>query len=335
MGLMEFRPFFRVEVDGQDISGILAPRLVSLTLTDAAGVQSDQVQITLSDTTLFSRLAEPQTGAEIRVWLGYPLRLKYMGMFTADSVEVEGPPDRMIITGLATINGETTSGKTALTDQKKRSWPVGTTISAMVEKIAGEHGLEPAVSKSLADLALPHMDQIDESDMNLLSRVARDFDAIAKPGDGRIVMAKRGESLTASGQPMPILLLTQKKVSRWRYRNSVKAKTGSVVAVYQDLAKGVPQERTAGEGEPVRRLKRRFPNKDVAQTAADSEFQKQQRAGRSLLVAMPGDPDAMAEGKLLAAGFRSYIDGEWLITRATHSLDSGGYRTSVETEPME
>jgi len=255
-------------------------------------------------------------------------------MFTADSVEVEGSPDRMIITGLATTNGETTSGKTALTDQKKRSWPEGTTISAMVEKIAGEHGLEPAVSNSLSDLALPHIDQIDESDINLLSRVARDHDAIAKPGDGRIIMAKRGESLTASGQPMPTLLLTQKKVSRWRYRNRVKAKAGSVVAVYQDLAKGKPQERTAGEGEPVRRLKRRFPNKDAAQTAADSELQKLRRAGRSLLIAMPGDPDAMAEGKLLARGFRSYIDGEWLITRATHNLDSGGYRTSIETEPL-
>jgi phage protein D len=74
---------------------------------------------------------------------------------------------------------------------------------------------------------------------------------------------------------------------------------------------------------------------DAAQTAADSEFQKLQRAGRSLLITMPGDPDAMAEGKLLAAGFRSYIDGEWLITRATHNLDSGGYRTSIEAEPME
>ena len=134
---------------------------------------------------------------------------------------------------------------------------------------------------------------------------------------------------------MPTLLLTQKKVSRWRYRNSVKAKAGSVVAVYQDLAKGKPQERTAGEGEPVRRLRRRFSNKDAAQTAADSELQKLMRAGRSLSVSMKGDPDAMAEGKLLAAGFRSYADGVWLITRATHSLDSGGYRTRVESEPME
>jgi hypothetical protein len=334
MGLMDFRPFFRVLVDGKDISSTLAPRLVSLTLTDAAGVQSDQVQITLSDTTLFAKLAEPKAGAEIRVWLGYPLQLKYMGLFTADSVEVAGPPDQMTITGVASVNGETSGGKTALTDQKKRSWPIGTTIGVMVTKIAGEHSLEHAVSESLAELALPHIDQIDESDINLLSRVARDHDAIAKPGNGRLVMAKRGESLTASGKPMPVLALTPKKVSRWRYRNSTREKAGSVVAVYQDLGQGKPVECTAGEGEPVQRIKRRFPNQAAAQKAAEAELQRLQRAGRSLSVSMPGDPDAMAEAKLRAAGFRPYVDGEWLITKATHSLDSGGYRTSVEAEPL-
>ena len=59
MGLTDFRPFMRVEVDGDDITGILSPRLSSLTLTDAAGVQSDQVQIVLSDTELFGRIEEP------------------------------------------------------------------------------------------------------------------------------------------------------------------------------------------------------------------------------------------------------------------------------------
>jgi phage protein D len=334
MGLIDFKPFFRVEVDGKDISNVLAPRLVSLSLTDAAGVQSDQVRITLSDTTLFGRLAEPKAGAEIRVWLGYAFQLKYMGLFVADSVTVGGPPDQMTITGTASVNGETTSGKTALTDQKKRSWPSGTTISALVQKIAGEHGLKPAVSESLAKVALSHIDQIDESDINLLSRIARDHDAIAKPGNGRLIMAKRGESLTASGAPMPVLSITPKKISRWRYQNSTREKAGSVVAVYQDHGKGKPIECTAGDSEPKQRLKRRFPNKDAAEQAAASELQRLKRAGRGLSVTMPGDPDAMAEAKLSVAGFRSYVDGEWLITKAEHNLDSGGYRTAITAEPL-
>ncbi len=331
---MDFRPFFRVTVDGNDISGILAPRLVSLSITDGAGVQSDTVQITLSDTQIFGKLEEPSAGAEIKVWLGFPMQLAYMGMFIADTVEVAGPPDAMTITGQASVNGETTSGKTALTDQKKRSWPEGTTIAQLVEKIAGEHGLEPMVSESLRAEKLPHIDQIDESDINLLSRVARDFDAIAKPGNGRLIMTRRGESVTASGQPMPVVQLHKKGVTEWRYTNSLREKVGQVIATTQDLKGGKPLEVTAGDGTPILRLKRRYPDKDTAQRSADAELKRAGRAGRTLSITMPGNPDAVAEARLQASGFRSYIDGEWLISRAVHSLDSGGYRTAITAEQL-
>ena len=335
MGLMEFLPMFRVEVDGENISRVLAPRMSSLTVTDGAGVQSDQVTMVLSDTGLFGRLQEPRQGAEIKVWMGYPLQLHYMGLFIADSFQIQGPPDQVTITGSASINGETTSGKTALTDQKKRSWPAGTKIGALVAKIAGEHGLQSSVSRSLVELALPHIDQIDESDMNLLSRIARDHDAIAKPGNGRLIMAKRGESLTASGKPMPELKVSLGDVSSWTYNSTLRGQAGAVIASYQDLGKGAQQECKAGEGIPVMRLKRRFPNKAAAQKAADSEFSRLKRAGRSLSISMKGNPEAKAEARLIPSHFRSYVDQPWLITQAVHSLDSGGYRSSISAEPLE
>ncbi len=30
--------------------------------------------------------------------------------------------------------------------------------------------------------------------------------------------------------------------------------------------------------------------------------------------------------------FREGIDGRWIVTRVTHLLDAGGYRTEVEAE---
>ena len=335
MGLVDFLPMFKVEVDGKNITKVLAPRLSSLTVTDGAGVQSDQVSLTLSDTGLFKRLQEPRQGAEIKVWMGYPFQLEYMGLFIADGFQIQGPPDQVIITGSASINGETTSGKTALTDQKKRSWPAGTKLGDMVKKVALEHGLQSSVSQSLLTVALPHIDQIDESDMNLLSRVAREHDAIAKPGNGRLIMAKRGESLTASGKPMPELEITPSDVSTWTYNNNLRARTGAVIATYQDLGQGKQQECQAGDGAPVRRLKRRYPNKAAAEQAAKSELSRLQRAGRSLSVSMKGNAQAKAEARLLPRKFRSYIDEPWLITQAVHTLDSGGYRTSVTAEPVE
>lgn len=331
---MEFRPFFRITVDDQDISADLTPRLVSLQITDGAGVQSDQLQITLSDTQPLARFAEPRAGAEIRVWLGYPLRLQFMGLFIADTIEITGPPDEMVITAIASINGETTSGKTALTDQKTRSWPAGTTVAQLVETIAGEHGLTPLISDSLRAERLPHLDQIDESDMNLLSRIARDLDAIAKPGNGHMILTRRGESRTASGQPMPSLQIRAGQVTNWRYSNSLRERVGRVVATYQDHGRGAPVEVTAGSKSPTQRLKRRFPDAQTAGRAATSELNRLTRAGRRLSLTLPGHPDAVAEARLEATGFRSYVDGEWLITQVVHSLDSGGFSTAITAETL-
>jgi Bacteriophage probable baseplate hub protein len=335
VGLMDFKPAFRVEVDGEDITGILSKRLVSLQLSDAAGVQSDRVTITLSDTSSFARLEEPPTGAEVKVWLGYGLRPKYMGLFIADRVEIGGPPDQMTISAVASVHGETSSGKTAITEQRSRSWPADTSLGSLVQKIAGEHGMRAAVSGSLADIKLPHIDQVDESDIHLLSRLARDLDAIAKPGDGQLILAKRGESLTVSGQPMPTIPVALGDVSSWRSSRSLRESAGQVVAVWQDLDTGTPVECFAGSGKPITRLRDRYPSREAAQRAADAEYRRAARAGRNLQLQTPGNPDLVAEARVNLSGFRSYLDGSWLVTRVEHSLDSGGYRCSVVCEPPE
>ncbi|OIQ43073.1 MAG: hypothetical protein BM560_02535 [Roseobacter sp. MedPE-SWde] len=195
--------------------------------------------------------------------------------------------------------------------------------------------MKSSVSQSLTTVALPHIDQIDESDMNLLSRIARNHDAIAKPGNGRLIIAKRGESLTASGEPMPELKVSLGDVSNWTYSNTLRGQAGTVIASYQDLGKGAQLECKAGDGAPALRLKRRFPNKAAAQKAADSELSRLRRAGRSLSISMKGSPDAKAEARLILRHFRSYVEQPWLITQAVHTVDSGGYRTSVTAEPVE
>jgi len=332
MGLTDWKPAFDVIVNGTNVTSIFASRLSSITLTDEAGVQSDTVEISLTDHLPYAKLEIPPNGAEIEVALGYMFKLKYMGLFIADSVELGGPPDLMRISGVASVNGTTSGGKTALTEQKNRSWPEGTTVSTLVSTIAGEHGLKPAVSESIASITLPHLDQTDESDINLLTRVALDIDAIAKPGGGFLGMFQRGESKTASGQDMPRLSLIPSQVSRWRFRRSLRDPAGQVIAVWRDQSAAADVEVIAGDGKPVRRLKRRFPTQDAAQRAADAEYRRSQRAGMTVSISLPGDPDLVAEARLVLSGFRHSVDGEWLITRVTHTIDSGGYRCDVEGE---
>jgi len=335
VGLTEFLPRARVVVNGEDITSVLWARLASLTIVDEAGVTSDRAEIELADHQPLHRLILPPTGAEIAIALGYDVRMRDMGLFVADEIEIEGPPDRLRIRAAASPHGATPAGKTALPSQKTRSWPAGTTIGDLVATLAAEHGLTPAVSASLKGTVLPHLDQIAESDINLLSRLARTVDAIAAPKAGRLVVARRGESLTASGQEMPRVQLGRGDLTSWRMQQSLRAPAGQVVAVWRDKAASADVEVTAGEGEPVRRLRETWPTKAAAEAAARAEYRRAQREGTQLSLTLPGDPDLVAEARLVVSGVRAGVDGEWLVTRVEHRLDQGGYRCSVRAEVPE
>lgn len=121
-------------------------------------------------------------------------------------------------------------------------------------------------------------------------------------------------------------------MSRWNYRQSLRQPAGKVIAVCRDHGAAQDIEVTAGDGDPVRRLKQRFPNEAEAQSAADAEYKRSQRAGTTVSLTLPGDPDLVAEARLTLAGFRDGVDREWLITSVTHTIDSGGYRCDVSAE---
>lgn len=332
MGLGDWEPAFSVTVDGQDITTLVASRLSSMTVTDVAGVESDTLSLVLTDHLPFQRLIIPPTGAEIRAALGYRFRIRDMGLFIADSVDLSGPPDVMTIAASASVHGMTPSGKTALTAQKTRSWSLGTTLGDLTAKIADEHGLEPFVSAGMAGIALPHIDQIDESDIALLTRIARERDAVVKPGGGGIVVAQRGESVTAKGEAMPVVALRERDVTSWSTSISLRAPADKVVAIHHDRDMAEDIEETAGSGESERRLTRRYPDAVTAQAAADAEFKGARRRGAQLSLRLPGDPDIVAEARLILSGFRPGVNGAWLITRAVHTIGGGGYSTSVTAE---
>ena len=89
-------PDFRLQIDGTDITSLAAPRLESLTLTDARGFQVDTLDIALSDHD--GKLAIPRRGAKVRLYVGWtdsPLEDK--GEYLVDEVEHAGAPDHLTI----------------------------------------------------------------------------------------------------------------------------------------------------------------------------------------------------------------------------------------------
>lgn len=334
MGLIEnIKPEFRVLANGGDITALVNDRLISMAYTDEAGMESDVLEIALSDHDPANPLRIPPKGAELELFMGYDGLAQRVGLFICDEIELSGEPGEMNIRARAAPYDKSPKGKANLQSQKTRSWPKGTKLGDMVAKIAKEHGLEPAVSKSLKAIPLPHIDQADESNINLLVRVAKKYDAVVKPAGGKLVLAKRGESKTVSGGQLPVAIVTLNEKTRWRMLQASRDTGGLVVAYYHATKAAKRHEVKVGSGEPVRRLKMYFPTKEMALAAAKAEHSKRERGTSTLQLSLPGRPSVVAEAKLALVGWHPDVPVDWIIKRVAHRITpGGGYTMDIEAE---
>ena len=326
------RPDYKLLANSTDITALIRERLISLRFTDEAGLQSDALEISLADDDPDEPIAMPPTGAELELFLGYDGKADRMGLFVVDEIELEGWPGVMTIRAHAAPFDQSKGGKNTLQSQKTRSWAKDTKLGDLVKKIAKEHRLEPAVSASLATIPLPHMDQSDESDMHFLVRVARKYDAVVKPASGKLVIAKRGETKSVSGQQLPTITLKPADVKGWRVTQAKRENSGMVVAYYHQTKKAKRTEVKVGAGEPVTRLRMHYPTQAMAKAAAQAELDKRSRGEVTLSVDVIGRTDLMAEAPLTTAGFRDGVNGNWIITRVEHELTNDGYVCSIDAE---
>lgn len=333
MGLTGIAPAWRIVANQADITATIADRFKSLTLTDAMGMESDLLEITLADDDPLRPVAIPPTGAELEVFLGYDGITMPMGLFVCDEVELAGWPGEMTIRARAAVYDKSKGGKTHLQTQKNRSWAAGTKLGDLVAKIANEHGMEPKVADSLKSIALPHIDQADESDLNLLLRLAKKYDAVVKPAAGKLVVAKRGESKSVGGEALAPVFLSPGDCAAFRMVLSKRETAGMVVAYWHAVKQSKRNEVKVGSGEPVRRLKQYYPTEEMALAAARADLARRQRGEQTISLSVVGHPAIAAECPLILAGFRPDVDGDWLISRVTHRLDkSSGYVCDVEGE---
>jgi uncharacterized protein len=326
-------PCFALTANDSDITAVILDRFVSLSLTDETGENSDKLEIVLADHDPAKRIKVPPRGAELALSLGYDGVLVPKGIFVCDGVSVKGYPEQMTIHANAAPWDQTPKGKVDFQSHKTRSWKAGTTIGAMVAKIAQEHGMAALVSPALSSVVLPHFDQSEESDMNLLLRIAKKYDAIAKPAGGKLIFTKRGDATNVAGTALPKIAVDRADAGAYQWDVSTRESAGTVVAYYHEKRAAKRHEVSVGAGEPVKRIKQYFPTQDMALAAAKAELARRARGSFKFSVNMPGVPALSAECLLDVTGYRDEINGEWLVKRVEHTADkAGAYRCIVDCE---
>ena len=320
---MGLKPCFSVIANETDITSIISDLYEYISITDGTGYESDTCEISLIDDPI-RPIELPKKGAELRISMGYDLAMVDMGLFIVSEVSLSGPPEKMVIRGRAVPQLTSKNGITSLASQKTRSWPKDTTISAVVSKIAKEHGLDSLVSEAVAQIKLPHFDQSDESDLNFLLRIAKRYDAVCKPAGGKLLFVKRGDI------DLPTLTLAKEEVSDWEMTSSTSDSAGTVIAYWHDKKGAKKHEVKIGDGEPVKRLRHIYQDAKSAQSAAQASLDQARRSEEKLSLSLPGNPEISAEKPLTLIHFRDGIAGDWVIEQCTHSIDKeAGFKTTV------
>jgi uncharacterized protein len=313
------------DAPGTNISALIRDRLVSLTVTDEAGVSADRLELELDDRD--GRLEMPARGLVLTVQLGMSTEsLMPVGRFAVDHVRLSGPVRRMIVEAHAADLGASIRAPRTRALQ-------GVTLGALVATIAGEHGLTPACSPDLAGHSWPQVVQNGESDINLLTRLARGLDATAKATDGVLVVAKRGAGTNAAGQALPVTALAAQDLTEWEWRRTERDSYGAVTARWRDVRGGRTESLTLGSGKPERTLRRIHGTEAEARRAAQAALDEARR-GESLELTLAGfGAGCFAGARIRVTGLRGEADGTWHLKRVEHRLDRAlTTRLSAERE---
>lgn len=318
-------PEYRILADDNDVTASFRGQLVSMTITDKQGTDSDELEFIVSDAG--GRVVLPRRGVMIRVaigWQGQPLTDK--GTYQVDEVEHSGPPDQVRVKGRAAqMQGKIKS-------QRDDSY-TGQTLGQILTAVAQRHGIKPAIDPTLAAQPIAHIDQTNESDLNFITRLGKDYGATATVKDGRLVFLPAGSGQSASGKPLPPATLTRRQgVSHSFTISDREGGDSGVQAQWRDLGAAETKTAVAGSTDgPVKTLKTVYPTPAEATAAAMAVKTEAKRKQREIRITCDrGMPELIAGQPIRLSGFRAEI-GEvpWVVEECTHILTGDqGLQTS-------
>ncbi|MDN8137304.1 contractile injection system protein, VgrG/Pvc8 family [Acinetobacter baumannii] len=320
-------PIYRLEVDGNDISPLVVDRLISLSIKDNRGLVVDSVDIDLDDSD--GQLEIPPEGAIIQVWIGWSnTGLVDKGKYKVESVTHRGAPD---VLSISAFSNDVSEG---LKQKRERSFS-NKTIQVIFETVGAEYALKTIVHDTLANRVISYIAQ-NESDANLITRIADEHDAIATVKNGHLILLPRGASQTVSGLPLPTAQIFRSDGDGHNYTTGTGTdRITGVKAFYYDAGKSKKLYVVIGDNEEnLKEIRYVHRDKKTAELACQAEFNRCKRSSQKLSYTFAfGQPELIPEQEFVFTGLKPQIDDiVWLGTNVTHNLTDGGFTTSVELE---
>lgn len=320
--MARFVPFIEAEVNGKPVSSTFYARLVSATITDAAGQDADTCELKFDDAN--NDIEIPQKGAKLNIRFGFRDAGSWkMGVFEVEKSTINGGDSGEFIT----LSGRSADMRQDIKEPTSENFD-DATIGSIVSELAGRHGFGSKVSDEFASLKITYVARVNQSASDFLTRLADRYGALFSIKDGKFLFLKRGI--------LDAITIQRKQCVSWNFTVEPRPKFGTIEAGWfdRDTGKTSFENHLTGLEGPVKRMRAVFNNADEAKTAASAEGDRGARATGSGSINLAGLPEIMADTPIICAGFRPEANGLWRAKTVTHTYGDT-YTTSIELEASE
>lgn len=285
---------------------LLMDRLTSWHLKDGNGTAGDAVTLAINSTDIDGL---PSKGEQYTVYLNNVKRDVFQIAQRSATMHPRGI--RLVLTVAPFM-----ADQSEFIKRQSSSWD-NTTLGQIVADVVTPVGYAVFVHPRLEKIQIEHCDRTDESVPAFLHRLAKQFDAVAKPVERRYVFTPIGESKSATNQTIETITLTKPANNRPDLPNFVNVSTDldgrsafhGVKAYYVATHDGQRHEIAVGQA-PFKQLGKDKNSEGEAHQAATMELRRIQRQGRTLTIEAPPEPKAFAEGLVvLDASFPRAFQG--------------------------
>ena len=294
---------FKLEYNQKNITQDVSDYVLNIEYSDFEHGQSDEITITFENSEgLWKGPWIPSKGDALRLFIGYAgEKLLNCGIFEIDEIELNSPPDIIIVKGLATGIKKSFRQENSIGYENK-------TLQQIANEVAKRHNL--TLVGNIENIKVERITQNHERDLTFLKRVAEEYGYIFKIAEGNLVFYKTEKLINADSAK--ILYKTDLSTISLREKTSQNYKSVSVT--YKNPKTGKVVSATA---QALIKAKAALSNGN--HTIEGS-------------LSMPGNPYLIA-GLNVEIKDVGYFSGKYHITEAHHTIDRQmGYATNVEVK---
>ena len=234
------------------------------------------------------------------------------------------------------VSGQSADLKKTLKQQKTRSWVAPKTLGDVLKQVASDNGLTPAIDGSLAAIAIDKIvAQTGESDMHLVTRLARRFDAVGKFAQGKLVFVPKGSGTTASGAAIAAVTITPNDCETFSIHDSDRAQRGKSHAKVWNRATATSTDVAghAGDVGPDYAYPETFGGNNEAKRATEGRAKAFARGKKTLSATLrPPVAVPVPGGVVTTSGFGDDDNTDFIAKTVEDEFDDKGLVSKVEGE---